>query len=123
MGKWERKNAKPGQSGFEQWQKVSPTKLIGKGLTLKGKDTVFVEELEISIKGKNIFYNVKLSGENEPVAFKLVHIDSQAFVFENQAHDFPKKIAYRRKGQNATAVVSGEDQRLVYEFSLMDSFH
>ena len=116
LGKWERKNAKPGQSGFEQWQKVSPTKLIGKGLTLKGKDTVFVEELEISIQGKNIFYNVKLSGE-KPVAFKLVHIDSQEFVFENPAHDFLKKIAYRRKGKNAIAVVSGGDQRLVYEFS------
>lgn len=117
VGKWERTNSKPGQSGYEEWAKVTPTKITGKGVTLKGKEIVFLEELEINIQGDKIFYNVKISGEPEPVSFKFTSISNKDFVCENAAHDFPKKITYQKKGKNVTAIVSGNGQVLLYEFS------
>ncbi len=35
-GKWKRTNAKPGNSGFEIWTKISDAEWKGKGITLKG---------------------------------------------------------------------------------------
>jgi Domain of unknown function (DUF6265) len=116
VGKWERTNARPGQSGYEEWSKSSSTSLIGKGVTLKGEKTIFVEELELSIQGEDIFYIVKLSDEPKPVLFKLTAITEDTFTCENPEHDFPKKIAYTREGKNVRAIVSGDEQKLVYEF-------
>ncbi|WP_285055261.1 DUF6265 family protein [Pedobacter ginsengisoli] len=116
-GNWQRTNSKPGQSGYENWSKVSGTKLTGKGVTLKGKETVFVEQLELSIKGDDIFYTVVVTGEPKPIQFKLTAISKNAFVCENPEHDFPKKIAYTRNGNTAKAVVSGNGQTLNYEFT------
>jgi hypothetical protein len=116
IGKWQRTNSKPGQSGYENWSKVSNTKFTGKGVTLKGKEIVFVEELELSIKGGDIFYTVTVTGDSGPVNFKLTSISKDAFVCENSEHDFPKKIAYTRKGGTVKAIVSGNGQTLDYEF-------
>jgi hypothetical protein len=91
IGKWQRANARPGQSGFEEWSKSSAQRLIGKGVTLKGEQKIFVEELELCIQGKDICYIVKLSDEAKPVRFKLTEITENTFVCENPEHDFPKK--------------------------------
>ncbi len=117
VGNWQRTNAKPGQSGYENWSKVSDTKLAGTGVTLKGKETIFVEKLDLSIRGTDIFYTVVITGEPNPIDFKLTSVTKDAFVFENPAHDFPKKIAYERKGKTAKAVVSGDGKTLNYEFT------
>lgn len=117
VGNWQRTNSKPGQSGYENWSKVSDTKLTGKGVTLKGKKTIFVEQLELSIKDGNIYYSVIVTGEPKPVHFKLTAVSKNAFVCENPEHDFPKKIAYTRNGKTAKAVVSGNGQTLDYEFT------
>ena len=42
-----------------------------------------------------------------PVAFKLVSAAPNSVVFENPAHDFPTRIAYRRDGKVLTATISG----------------
>jgi hypothetical protein len=117
VGNWQRTNSKPGQSGYENWSKVSDTKLTGKGVTLKGKETVFVEQLELSIKDGDIYYSVIVTGEPKPVQFKLTAISKNAFVCENPQHDFPKKIAYTRNGNSVKAIVSGNGKTLDYEFS------
>lgn len=116
IGKWQRTNSKPGQSGYENWSKVSDTKLTGKGVTLKGKEIIFVEQLELSIKGDDIFYTVTVTGDSGPVNFKLTAISKDAFVCENPEHDFPKKIAYTWKDGVVKAIVSGNGQTLDYEF-------
>ncbi|WP_316828519.1 DUF6265 family protein [Pedobacter miscanthi] len=118
IGQWQRTNSKPGQSGYENWSKVSGTKLIGKGVTLKANVPVFIEQLELGIKGGDIFYTVTITGEPKPVDFKLTSITKDAFVCENPEHDFPKKIAYTRIGKTAKAIVSGNGQSLIYNFTL-----
>lgn len=116
VGKWTRTNARAGQSGYESWTKVSGLKLTGKGVTLKGKETVFVEDLEFIIKGNDIFYTVVVTGEKQPVYFKLTAISNNGFTCENPEHDFPKKISYQRSGKNLKAVISGGGQSADYIF-------
>jgi len=115
-GKWTRTNAKPGQSGYETWTKASDVKLSGKGVTLKGKEVIFVENLEFIIKGADIFYTVIVAGEKKPVYFKLTTISNDGFTCENPTHDFPKVITYKRTGANLKAVISGDGKSVDYIF-------
>lgn len=114
--KWIRTNSNPGHSGYETWTKVSDLKLIGKGVTLKGNKVVFNENLELIVKGNDIFYVVKLDDEKTPVYFKLTALDKNGFTCENPAHDFPKKITYNHSGNNVKAVISGNGKSVDYIF-------
>lgn len=115
-GKWIRTNSEAGQSGYETWAKVSDSKLSGKGVTIKGKEVIFVENLEFIVKGTDIFYKVVVTGEKKPVYFKLTALSNDGFTCENPEHDFPKKITYRRNGNNVKAVISGNGQSVDYIF-------
>ena len=115
-GKWIRTNPGAGQSGYETWDKVSDLKLSGKGVTLKGKEVIFTENLELIVKGTDIFYVVSLSDEKKPVYFKLTALDKNGFTCENPEHDFPKKITYSRSGNNVKAVISGNGKSIDYVF-------
>jgi len=116
IGKWTRTNPKPWQSGYEIWSKVSDLKLSGKGVTLKGKEVIFMENLEFVVKGTDIFYTVKLSDEKQPVYFKLTALTDDSFTCENQEHDFPKKITYQRSNNHVKAVISGNGKNIDYLF-------
>ncbi|WP_149243266.1 DUF6265 family protein [Dyadobacter sp. 32] len=115
-GKWIRTNSSAGESGYETWNKVSDLKLSGKGITLKGKEAVFTENLELIGKGNDIFYVVTVSGEKMPVYFKLTAVDTNGFSCENPEHDFPKKITYSRSGNQVKAVISGDGKSVDYIF-------
>jgi len=114
--KWVRTNSNAGHSGYETWSKVSDLKLIGKGVTLKGNEIIFMEKLELIVKGNDIFYVVKLTDEEKPVNFKITSIDNNGFTCENPAHDFPKKITYTLVGKNVKAVISGNGKSIDYIF-------
>lgn len=116
VGKWIRTNAKPGQSGYETWSKVSDLKLSGKGVTLKGKETIFVENMEFIAKGSDIFLTVVVPDEKQPVYFKLTALNNDGFICENPEHDFPKKISYQHSGKKIKAVISGNGQSMDYDF-------
>jgi len=117
VGKWIRTNPQPGESGYETWSKASAFKLTGKGVTQKGKKTIFIENLEFSIKGNDIFYVVMVTGEKQPTYFKLTELSNDGFTCENPQHDFPKKISYKRNGKNIKAVISGNGQSIDYNFA------
>ncbi|WEK18470.1 MAG: DUF6265 family protein [Candidatus Pedobacter colombiensis] len=116
VGKWIRTNPKAGQSGYETWTKVTDLKLTGEGVTLRGKETIFLENLEFIVKGNDIFYSVMITGEKSPVYFKLTALNANGFTCENPEHDFPKKIAYQRNGKYVKAIISGNGQSMDYNF-------
>lgn len=116
VGKWIRTNAKAGQSGYETWAKVSDLKLTGKGVTLKGKETIFVEDMSFVEKDNDIYCAVIAGDEKQPVYFKLTALSANSFTCENPKHDFPKKISYQRNGKNIKAVISGNGQSVDYNF-------
>jgi hypothetical protein len=114
--KWIRTNSNAGYSGYETWRKVSNLKLSGKGVTLKGNEVVFTENLELIVKGSDIFYVVTLAGEKKPIYFKLTALNDNGFTCENPEHDFPTKITYKRSGNKVKAVISGNGKSVDYIF-------
>jgi hypothetical protein len=115
-GTWTRTNAKPGRSGTERWTRAEGNILMGWGVSMKGTDTSFVEKLKIVIKSGDIYYVSDVPENPKPVDFKLTFVDGNSFVCENPAHDFPKKIAYYRDGNNLRAVISGDGKEIEYLF-------
>jgi hypothetical protein len=63
-------------------------------------------------------------GGRPPTEFALTSGGSGLAVFENPAHDFPKRLSYRRTGRTLLVEVEGAEKgkplRDVYEFTLAD---
>ncbi len=116
-GTWKRTGMKPGKMGTETWATSSPTKLIGTGITMKGKDTVVAEKLQLIIKNDSIFYVADVTENPEPVYFKLTSITDHSFVCENLQHDFPKKIVYTLIKGKLKATISGNGKSIDYYFN------
>lgn len=115
-GTWQRTNVKPGRTAVEVWKKVTATEMIGKGASLQGADTVFVEKLKIIVKDGTLYYVADVPENKEPVLFKFTELTSTSFVCENPNHDFPKKIAYKLEGNKLTATVSAGEKKMDFMF-------
>lgn len=115
-GTWIRTDSKPGRSGFEGWQKISSHEFLGKGVALKGADTLFAEKLKIEIRDNAIYYVSDVPENPQPVSFKFTKVSSSGFVCENPQHDFPKKIEYQRSGKSLKATISGDGKSIDYSF-------
>jgi hypothetical protein len=119
-GTWTRTNSKAGQSGLEMWKKVSPTELSGRGITMHGSDTAFVEKLRIVARDGNLFYVADVPENQKPVYFRVTEIKQNSFTCENPEHDFPKKIAYCLKGNKLQAIISGNGKSMEFLFEKND---
>ena len=95
IGTWEMPRT---QGGFrlESWLLKDSNTLLGKGLKVIGTDTTVLETIEIRADGENVWYIPTVPDQNnaEAVPFKLVLVNKNQFVFENQQHDFPQRIVY-----------------------------
>ena len=115
-GNWQRTNAKPGRSGVEQWKKLSATEWLGKGISLRGVDTVFVEKLKIVAKDNALFYVADVPQNKTEVYFQITTLTEKGFVCENEHHDFPKKMEYEYNGSVLKATISGNGQAMEFIF-------
>jgi Domain of unknown function (DUF6265) len=81
----------------EEWKIVNKNYLQNKGYMLKGTDTVVTERVALTKTGKEIFYTSTVEAQNnkQPISFKMTKATDSMFVFENPAHDFPKRIVYK----------------------------
>ena len=116
IGNWQRTNAKPGRSGVEIWKKISGTEFSGRGISLKGTDTAFVEKLKIIVKESDVFYVADVPENKGLVYFQLTASTAITLTFENTSHDFPKKIFYKVNGNKLKAIVSGDGKSIEYLF-------
>jgi hypothetical protein len=116
QGSWTRTQMKPGRSGTERWEKMSPGHWRGMGVTLRGNDTAVVEKLQLLIKDGNIYYVADVTENKGPVYFKLTIIGANSFTCENPDHDFPKKIVYQYDGTILKATISGDGKAIDYWF-------
>jgi hypothetical protein len=116
LGSWTRTTNDPGQSGIESWQKISSYEFRGKGITMEGTDTVFIEKLRMTIKDNNIYYVSDVPENPNPVSFKITTIDTKGFTCENPSHDFPKKITYLLDGKSLKATISGDGKEIDFLF-------
>jgi len=116
QGTWIRTNSKGSQTGYEQWSETSPSEYRGVGVTLQGKDTLFVEKLRILERENELYYVADVPENQKPVYFKLTEITDSGFVCENPNHDFPKKIVYDVQKGKLKATVSGNGDSMQFLF-------
>lgn len=81
----------------EQWERTDDAFYTGLGFVMSGKDTVFIEHLNIAehANGK-AFYSARIPSQNAgaTVDFELTSAVGDSMVFENKQHDFPQRIVY-----------------------------
>jgi len=116
VGTWKRTNSKTSQSGFETWNKISSTELRGRGVSMRGSDTLFVEKIRIISKDGDLYYVADVPENKEPVYFRLSELKEGGFTCENPEHDFPKKINYSLQGNKLRATISGNGKSIDYLF-------
>jgi hypothetical protein len=105
----------------ETWVAVSDTTYEGRGVTRSRTDGSIREEedLRLMAMGDGVFYVAKVAQNERPVAFRLTSCADGRFVFENPAHDFPRRIEYRRidDGRFEARVSDGGSRGFRLEFS------
>jgi hypothetical protein len=107
---------RPGHTAIEYWEKTGEYELSGRGATIEGKDTVFIETLKIIIKGNEIHYVADVPENPNPVTFVFTKIAANLFICENPQHDFPKKISYQLEGHTLKAQTSGGGKVQAFTF-------
>jgi hypothetical protein len=94
----------------EQWLCAGPDGMVGVGRTTdlaKGK-TVFFEYLRIEARPDALVYVAQPKG-GPATEFRLVRLEAGTAVFENPAHDFPKRVVYAKRADGGlTARVEGD---------------
>ncbi|WP_323846106.1 DUF6265 family protein [Microbulbifer magnicolonia] len=84
-----------GKRMTERWQRVSAQTFEGIGSSQGADADTDLELLRLAEMSGEIFYLAKVSHNELPVAFKLTDCSGSAAVFENPAHDFPRRLEYR----------------------------
>lgn len=120
VGTWQRMNVKSGRTAYEIWKRNASGEYKGKGFTLQGKDTVFVENLLIVLKGGTYFYVADVDHNATPVNFQILKYSGNSFTSENPTHDFPKVIRYWLIDDKLNAEISAGDKSFQFAFSKIE---
>jgi hypothetical protein len=90
----------------EYWTPVRSELMLGAGLTGRGSSVRHFEHMRISkgADGKITFYGMPNGATAVP--FVMTRQTENEVVFENAAHDYPQRVAYRRDGNTVIATVS-----------------
>ena len=91
----------------ERWAPPRGGVLMGTSLAGIGERAEAYEFMRIAPDKDGVVSFWGSPGGAPPVGFKLVSSAANSAVFENPAHDFPTRIAYRRDGEVLTATISG----------------
>jgi len=97
IGAWTDSVSEPGAVVYEHWVANEFDFHSGTGFVMVGKDTVFVEHLQLVLPGTgHAGYNVRVPSQNEgeEIFFPLTACIGDSMVFENPSHDFPQRIVY-----------------------------
>ncbi|HEY0676668.1 MAG TPA: DUF6265 family protein [Chitinophagaceae bacterium] len=81
---------------YESWKIGSPQQLLGRSYTIRGTDTLVLENVKLEETNNKIFYIPLVTNQNRgrPVLFTLVSAERSKFIFENKLHDFPQRVIY-----------------------------
>jgi hypothetical protein len=87
----------------EHWTKAAGGSMIGMGRTVAGEKTWEFEYLRIEQRADGIYYVAHPKAQCPGTDFKLTRASATEVVFENPQHDFPKRIIYRKDGDDSLA--------------------
>lgn len=88
----------------ETWKKITADTFEGSGTTTRAGKPAGSESLRLVRMADGVFYLAKVAHNPLPIAFELTQCSAQALVFENPAHDFPRKLEYRLDEDNNLSV-------------------
>ena len=108
-GNWQTPPGKRAQVD-EHWSRPIGGSLMGMSRTVVGDKTVEFEYLRIEQRADAIYYVAHPKARCPGTDFKLTRLTGQEAVFENPAHDFPKRIIYRKNsdGSLVASIDAGE---------------
>jgi hypothetical protein len=94
----------------EHWTAPAGGTMMGMGRTVVGDKTAEFEFLRIEQRGDEIFYVANPNANCPQTDFKLTRRTGQEVVFENPAHDYPKRVMYRKNsdGSLVASIDAGE---------------
>jgi len=107
-GCWD--STRNGQHVTEHWMAPEGGTMMGVSRTTAGGTTTEWEFLIIRQGARGLEYVAKPSGQPE-ATFTAMRASANEVVFENPAHDFPKRITYKRDGDALTASIEGPINR------------
>lgn len=116
VGSWKRTNEDKGKTTFEDWEKISETEYVGKGITFENEDTLQSEEMRLAKINDNWQLFVKTPEESQPTIFKMTEYTNDAFTCNNDTIDFPQKIHYWLDKDQLKAKISNKEMEIVFEF-------
>ena len=96
----------------ESWLRLGPRTFEGAGASGSDRETLRLVEMS-----GRVYYIAKIAHNELPVAFALVDCDDARLVFENPAHDFPRRLEYRRTAADAMTVTVGDGRERSFEVS------
>ena len=108
----------------EHWTNVAGGSMMGMSRTVAGDKTVEFEYLRIEQRADGVYYVAHPKARCPGADFKLTKASATEAVFENPQHDFPKRIVYRKSGDDSltASIDGGEGARAVsFAFRRMKS--
>lgn len=90
----------------ESWLEATLQTFEGTGIerAKPGGAVKDAEVLRLVEMDDGLFYISKVSHNELPIAFRLTGCGAGTYVFENPSHDFPRRIEYRRDGEDRVVV-------------------
>jgi hypothetical protein len=92
----------------EIWKAPSGGAMLGTNRTVAGGREVSSESMQIREDAGRIAFTAQPSGQAE-ASFTLVKSGPREAVFENLAHDFPQRVAYRLDGDTLVGRIEGSE--------------
>jgi hypothetical protein len=85
----------------EHWTQPAGASMLGLSRTVAGGRTYEFEYLRIEQRQDGIYYVAHPKARCPGTDFKLMSVTATEAVFENPAHDFPKRITYRKTAEGS----------------------
>ena len=108
----------------EHWTKPAGGSMMGMSRTVAGDKTVEFEYLRIEQRTDGVYYVAHPQARCPGTDFKLTRASATEAVFENPQHDFPKRIIYRKTGDDSltASIDAGEGTKAMsFAFRRMKS--
>lgn len=112
LGAWTDSTGNARTRSYEEWKAAGDSMLLGFGYVLKGRDTVFFEDLKLEEAEGQLIYAARIDSQNNGdwVPFTALPGGPDSLVFENPGHDWPQCITYMRTATGGwEVVVSGTE--------------
>jgi hypothetical protein len=84
----------------EQWMTPRAGLMLGMSRTVRAGRATATEFVTLRVVDGRVVYEANPSGQ-KPTSFPATTVSGDRAVFENPAHDYPKRITYERKGDAA----------------------